>query len=86
MEVLKEKKRKLEEGTGEPSTASETMPKLIGHIEKMEVKDVEAEKEEGVEDDGNEADKGTAGVAGKETGEDRGAKKSTIDPEKLTGW
>ena len=83
MEVLKEKKQKLEEGAGEPSTMSETVPKLIGHIKKMEVEDVEAEKEEEVQDDRKEADKGTAGVAGKETGEDGGALKPTTNSEKL---
>ena len=82
MEVLKEKKQKLEEGAGEPSTMSETVPKLIGHIKKMEVEDVEAEKEEEVQDDRKEVDKGTAGVAGKETGEDGGALKPTTNLEK----
>ena len=74
----------MEEGAGKSSTIGETVPKLIGHIEKMETEDVEAEKEE-VEDDGNKADKGTARVAGKDKDKDRGATKSTTDPEKPTG-
>ena len=68
MVVLREKKRQLEEG--EPSTA--TIPKLMGHIEKIESGDEETE--------GEEKPEGVGTAARKEPGETEHAKKSAEEP------